>query len=253
MTTNFERIKFDPDSHTYTLDGRELTSVSRTVARLKPPFDAEGVAAAVANRDGRPVAEVLAGWNDKREAALARGARLHAYIEAALTGRANGDHRPRLPEMDAWDLFWSRLEAMDQPAVERVEWMVGDEALGVAGTLDALLVSGNSGLAHIWDWKTGGKFNTVNRWEQLLAPFNDLDNCELSVYSLQVSLYRLIVERNTGLALGDSYIVHLPPEGPAYVHPAIDLRERLVAWLGVSIAQRGRAWRGWAWLGEDKY
>lgn len=104
--------------------------------------------------------------------------------------------------------------------------------MGIAGTVDALLLS-NDGhrLSHVWDWKTGKEFKTENRFQNLLPPFEDLPDSDLSAYSLQLSLYRLIIERNTSLEVGDCYIAHLDPVGGYHIHKALDLRERVESWL----------------------
>lgn len=231
MKTNFDDIVFNRAGHTYTLNGQELTSVTRLISRLKPPFEAESAAANVAHRDGRSVQSVLDQWERKRQAALEHGTRLHQYIERRLTGQPDGAGEERWPEHAAFDVMWERLSRLGALNVRQVEWVVGDAALGVAGTVDALLHSAHDDSLHLWDWKTGSKFNTVNRWETLKPPFEDLHNCELNIYSLQLSLYRLIVERNLARALGDGYIVHLPPAGHAQIYTALDLRGRLANWL----------------------
>lgn len=233
MPTNFTEIVFSQEAHAYTYHGRPLTSVSRIISQLKPPFDREGVAAKSAAKRGVSVAEILAEWDTASKTALAKGTRVHEWITKKLRGEAEpqGDMflalNQRLPEMDAFERFWNE-KPIDAPPVH-IEWVVGDAELGIAGTADAVLV-GPYG-THLFDWKTGAKFTTENRFQKLLAPFDDLDDCELNSYSLQLSLYRLMIERNTDLELDNSYIVHLTTEGEYRLHRALDLRERLGAWV----------------------
>jgi hypothetical protein len=235
MTTDFTQIIFDPASHSYTYHGQSLTSVSRIVSQLKPPFDREGIAAKTAAKRGVDMATILAEWDRARDVSMAKGTRVHEYIAQKLT-----DHLPaqadmflalneQLPEMDAFDKVWDHIgPVVDVKAIEAV---VGDAELGIAGTVDALLFSNDTDLYHIWDWKTGGKFSIENRFQKLLPPFDDLDDCDLNYYSLQLSLYRMIVERNTDRNLGDCYVVHLQPDGYSHIHRALDLRERLLNYL----------------------
>lgn len=236
--TDFSQIKFNSRYHRYWYDGRELTSVSKTLGRIKPPFDAPTIAARVADREGRTVEAVLAEWDRKRQSGLSRGTQVHQYIERVLHGEFSVRSDPvldlneTLPEIGAFDQFWRRLQGAIAPQVEQIEWVVGDAALGVAGTLDALLLDTNQGTLHLFDWKTGSKFRTDNPWQTLLPPFDDLDDCELINYSLQVSLYRLMIERNTDLELESGYIVHLAEDGSYQTFEALDLGEPLLAWLG---------------------
>lgn len=229
---NFTQIVFNASTHSYTYHGQPLTSVSRTIGQLKPPFDREGIAARTAAKTGQTVTEILAEWDHRSQVAMARGTRVHEWIAQSLRGELpiQADMflalNQRLPEMDAFEKFWANPQVTTE--VTQVEWVIGDEELGIAGTVDCVLLGAD--ILHIFDWKTG-KFVIQNRFQKLLPPFNDLDDCELVNYSLQLSLYRLIIERNTSQVLGDSYIVHLMTDGTFWVHPALDLRGRLIEWL----------------------
>jgi ATP-dependent exoDNAse (exonuclease V) beta subunit len=233
MTHIFDRITFEPESHTYILDGQELTSVGRTLDRLKPVFDRPGKAASTARRTGQTVEEVLAEWDAKRDASLALGTRVHEHIELVLTG-AYEPADPFLalntisPEERAFNRFWQEIGS--RLRLERAEWIIGDAVLGIGGRPDAIFASPDTGQFHLFDWKTG-KCESFNKWENLLAPFDDLSNCAVAIYSLQASLYRLILERNTDLVFGDSYLLHLQSSGEFRVIKVDDYRARLLDWL----------------------
>ena len=70
----------------------------------------------------------------------------------------------------------------------------------------------------------------------MLPPFDDLPNCEEVKYSMQLSLYRLIIERNTNLRLSGGHILHLPSDSEYVLYNTLDLRTRLEAWLKGAIA-----------------
>lgn len=231
----FNQIQFDPQAHRYHLQGRELVSVTKIIKRLEPAFDRQGIAAKKARKTGQSVGDILAEWEAKGQAGRERGTRVHRYIEQALRGQLPYDNpiqalNDRLPEMDGFDVLWQRMQGLLQPRLEYVEWVVGDPALGVAGTLDTLLFSGTTGQSHIFDWKTG-KFFVENPFQKLLPPFDDLSASEFNKYSLQISLYRLIVERYTGTEMGEGQIAHLAQSGAYQIYTALDLRARLLDWL----------------------
>lgn len=240
VKTNFSDIRFDADAHRYYYgDDRELTAVTKELKRFQKPFDANGVAAKVAAKEGRPISAILAEWEAKGEKGRALGQAVHAHILQTLCGapieQASLDPFLSLntvaPEINAFNVFWHNLSQKVSYLKEHVEWVIGDVELGLAGTVDAMLFSHETQKYHLWDWKTG-KFGLFNQFQTLLKPFDYLDDCPLNVYSLQVSLYRLIIERNTGLELGDSYLVHLSSDG-YQVYRAVDLRERLLDALEV--------------------
>ena len=226
--TIHSKIKFNPGNHIYTHNGRRLPSVTGVVKSIVPPFDSEVNASRVAEREGKPVSAVLEEWKAKGSAAMDKGKIVHAAIEAAVKGV---DNKPTccLPEFVAWLAWWGK--AGTSLEARGTELIIGDLELGVAGTLDSLMFSRKTSALHVFDWKTGGKFESDNPWNRfLLPPFDDVLDDELHRYSLQVSLYRLILERDgeTG-KLGDGWIIHVNRAATAY--RAIDYRSRLEGWL----------------------
>jgi ATP-dependent exoDNAse (exonuclease V) beta subunit len=66
----------------------------------------------------------------------------------------------------------------------------------------------------IFDYKTNKKINRISKYKnKLLSPLEHLDDCEYNKYTLQIWLYKLILERNTPFSIGDSYILWFSNEG----------------------------------------
>ena len=86
------------------------------------------------------------------------------------------------------------------------EYVVGDINLGLCGTFDRLYYNESSGDYEIWDFKTDKEIKFSNKYDKFKL-FN-LDACEFEKYCLQTSLYKLIIQENTPIQLGESYIVH---------------------------------------------
>ncbi len=233
--TDFSSIIFDNSSHTYRVNGKLLISGTTVVDKLIPPFDKDGVSKASARKEGKKQSEILAEWNRKGEIGREKGTRLHSYIEDKILDF----HDPilkvaneRIPEMDAFDTFWRIFSNEYKIKIIDRELVVGDEEFSIGGMVDMLIrltINGQNSI-HILDWKTG-KFEIDNKYSMLRSPFGDWPNCHFIKYSLQVSLYRLIIERNTDIKLGDSYLVHLRPDGSYFVHRGIDFRKEILNWL----------------------
>jgi len=235
MENAFKHIIVDTENHGYKIDDKNLISATTLVSRLKPDFDKEGVSKRVAERDGLTQEEVLQQWEKKGEQGRDRGTRLHTYIEDLMVDKIDPITRAvnnRIEAMNAFDKVWEKLASKLKAKLEYQECVVGDAQYGVAGRVDAIFRCTIKGTEskHIFDWKTG-KFRIDNHYEKLLPPFNDLDNCELNYYSIQLSLYRLIIEKNTDFKLSDSYLVHLRDDGEFMIHRAKDFRKRLHQWL----------------------
>lgn len=222
--TNSDFVAFDAKEHKYTdtLTGTELTNVSRVRDSFKVPFDADYWAPRKAAERGVDTAVILKEWEDKKNEATARGNLVHTYISDVLTAAYTPDfldvlaHIPELPEQRAWRQWYittMQVRGIIQPYPAGVEVIIGDRELGIAGTIDAIFTT-SDGTLEVWDWKTGSKFETINKWNKyLLSPFNFLDECELSTYTLQVALYTLLLRR-AGHDIRDATILHLGKHGP---------------------------------------
>lgn len=251
MITIFSDIKFDYAEHSYLFKGRKLVSVTTVISRVKQPFDKNRVAASVAVRDNKNVQDVLEEWEKSGEEARDKGTVVHKYIEDVLDGVKDSvlnNVNMRIPEMDAFDNAYIKIVNTLKAKLLLQEITIGDSLFGVAGRVDCLLSIPNEKreTLHIFDWKTGKKFDTSNQYAKMLAPFDDLDDCAFNHYSLQTSLYRLILERNRqnvyGLdtakkEFGDSYLLHLRPDGSYHLHRAKDYRARITDWLSNGIPE----------------
>lgn len=238
---DFDNIVVDTENHGYKIGDQNLISATTLVSRIKPDFDKDGVSKRVAERDGITQEEVLRQWDKKGEFGRDRGTRLHCYIEDLMVEKIDPITRAvndRIPAMDAFDKVWEKMSSKLKAKLKYQECVVGDSQYCVAGRVDAIFdldIKGKES-SHIFDWKTG-KFRVDNQYEKLLPPFDDVDSCELNAYSIQLSLYRLIIEKNTDLKLSDSYLVHLRDDGEYMMHRAKDFRSRLHEWLSSGLPQ----------------
>ena len=219
------RFRFDEDAHVYWLGERQLTNWSTWIKDYKQAFDREAQAPRTAERRGISVEAVLAEW-DRSEWV---GTMTHAYIEAAYQG----------PDAEPYDDLevrnrcakFERLRAgrLHDFVPVAQELRIFHEPTGLCGTLDFLGWHTPTQQLYVLDWKTNKAINTDRDpiWRMLSGPFNDLGDHEHNVYSLQISLYRILLEE-AGITTAGGAIVHLPPgPGAPHVYQAIDYRTRL--------------------------
>ncbi len=224
------RISFDADSHTYTVGGRELRSVTTVVADNFEKFDADYWAVRKAPSLRMSPEEVKAMWRRKGDEAAALGTAMHAGIERYYLDRT-------MPDNDTAGLF-SQFLATLQLNPYRTEWAIFDEDYKVAGTLDFLDCT--DGVFTIYDWKRSNKILDAAGEPIVVSPYgkyafdliSDIPDTTYCHYALQVSIYRHILEKNYGLRIAGCRlgIFH-----PAYTRPYVldmpDLREAAVAVL----------------------
>ena len=230
---------FNEERHLYHYDGKPLDSVSSIQRMLTVPFPRDRIAGYVARKRGITRKAVLAEWEEKRVRASARGNAVHSCVEKFLaTGcmpSLPAGHG--LPPDDAWDVRrrlqdfqgWHATH-MHDVQVLGTEVRVYSLALGTAGTMDALVLRG--GFVYVGDWKTNGAFTTDadRSYNNLLPPLAHLPDNHRNSYSIQVSLYRMMLHEH-GIRTAGGFIVHLPEEGRPALYPALDLRRPLWEYL----------------------
>lgn len=86
-----------------------------------------------------------------------------------------------------------------------IEYVVGDYTIDLAGTFDALLFNTKTGKYEIWDYKTDKKLRSGGR--ELIKGFK-VPYSEINKYSLQLGIYKYILEKNTDIVIDKCCIVH---------------------------------------------
>lgn len=229
-------VRFNPDDHSYWIGKRKLDSVSSLVKSLTPPFDRDRISKQVAFKKGISVEEVLKEWDTKSEVGRDRGTLVHSYVDDVLLERSDpvlSVMNEKIPEMEAFDKAWDAFKGRMKARVAAREFQVYSKRLRVAGRVDILLSVRSDGKRKkcVFDWKTG-KFNRYSQFGRMLPPFDDLTDCELSRYSLQLAMYRVLMERmHLEEECDDGYLVHLKPSGDYFIHRALDLKDRVEEWL----------------------
>ena len=225
----FNNIKYYDKPHKYYIDGEELTSVTTFIGKFKEQFDEDYWSKRKAKERGITQKEILAEWKNKALTSTEKGTAFHEYVENYLTNRIfpfpeeqinqvlgeGNDVKERFDKLVIlFDEFYKQSTGRLIPI--RAELVVGDKELGICGMVDQLFFNEKSGKLEIWDWKTNKKIDRKNRWQQFKEPISHLDVCELNTYSLQLSLYKYIITRNTNIDLGDCYIVWFNEKNDKY-------------------------------------
>jgi hypothetical protein len=178
-----------------------------------------------------PVKRVLKEWKEKNSIGKNRGTYLHNLLEQL--DRRNFTKRDFRIDCDeitlgvikaekqfnsiTWDSVENTFNIMELLAHRfkkecdfiipiACEYIVGDVNIGLAGTFDRLYYNESSGDYEIWDFKNDKQLRYSDKYNKF--ELFGLDACEFEKYSLQTSLYKMIIQDNTSIKLGESYIVH---------------------------------------------
>jgi ATP-dependent exoDNAse (exonuclease V) beta subunit len=237
----FEDIKFefDPVAHRYTYESEPFISVTRFIQQFHKPFEQDYWSKKKAEQAGVPQDWILAEWKKLNDYANEVGTDTHQWIEdyfnkiwKPLPTNADVIHRiNKFNKIYAKQLF--KLEPL------KFEVRVFSPKWKIAGMIDSLFVY--RGKIYILDWKTNKDFTDDNHqkgtYEKLLAPFQDYHKNHLNEYSIQLSMYALILEE-WGFQVGGAYIVHIGPgDEDAELYKVVDMRDNLKLFLNGSIPQ----------------
>jgi ATP-dependent exoDNAse (exonuclease V) beta subunit len=220
---------FDPKWHKYTYGGKQFESVTKFIQRFHKPFDQDYWSKKKAEKTGVEQSEILEQWKIINERANFIGTSTHNWIENYF----NRIHQDIPSDLDVVDrinkfnlIYAKHLHKLEPIKFEQrvfsVDW-------GLAGTFDALFLYKDKLV--ILDWKTNKNFTTSNSYgEKLLEPFEDYDKCHLNEYSIQISMYSLILQK-IGLDVKVGYILYIGPEGEPQLHKCHDFKDKLEVYL----------------------
>lgn len=198
----------DHATHTYRNDLKpniKYTSVTTILGEYKKKFDTEYHAQRVADRKGVSKEQIIAEWNEINRLANEYGTHLHEILERFLLAK-NGLYVPRdefekiVISAFKESCVLAQVDIAGEPGV-RPEYIMSydfNDDLGIAGTSDIIQdIEGNR--FNVWDFKTNKKFDYDNNYnEYLYFPVDHLVYSQYTTYCLQISVYGLMYERETG-------------------------------------------------------
>jgi hypothetical protein len=234
-----KNFTFDEDSHTYRFNDIKYDSVTTFLKTFKVPFDREYWSRKKAEERGVDVSVVLNEWQEKANNATSLGTRVHKYIEDFWSGE-----NPEFPSDEKLleriqsfvDIYNRKLHVL---LPLKSELKIFSRRWRLAGTIDQPFLfwsfQHERPFLIIGDWKTNGEFrddsHPKGRYKKLLRPFSHLYENHHNEYSIQISLYRLILEEEANIETQDGFLCHIGPEGPAKIYRTKDLREPLKVFL----------------------
>lgn len=233
-------FRFDEGTHTYTyLDPytgkpvQTFSSVTGFLSQFKEKFDSDFWAKKKAISTGKTKQQILNEWKDTSDIAMDLGTEVHKWIEDFYKGDnpPAPAHHEVLSRVNKFkELYDTKLHKLTPV---KQEFRIFSRKWGLAGTMDILFRLQQD--YYVGDWKTNKKFTTdkdpKGRWKKMLYPFEDLWENALTSYSIQISLYRLILQEEAGFETAGGFLTWIGPDGKPELHKTVDLRDRLYTYL----------------------
>lgn len=236
---SFNHYSFEESSHSYYYDGKRVSlSVTQYIERFFEPFERDKISKNYADKHSLTQEEVLADWDRKGKIASISGTMIHKYLEDAKRGKTfEPDYREAekaglFKEVkERYEILLPQAKAFHQETLGRLfpvhlEYTVGIEDI-IAGNVDMLCWNHKAQEFQIWDYKNLKEYTTRNFYGKTAREsFYFLEDTTQTHYSIQLNMYKAIIERQLGIKIGKCYIVHfdyIKPEEGFKIYEALEL------------------------------
>jgi len=216
----FNDLVFDEINHVYSLKSKPnfefSTSASKTAEKYASnQFDEKYWAQREAVKTGETIEEVIKRWRQKREDAQKRGNEIHKELE----NYTNDNRRKASPLTKSINKWF--IENGFRLIVN--ELRIYDEENKICGTLDKLAYNINDGCFYIFDYKTNRekKLDKVETYIDKVTgelkkskflmkfPFDTYPDSKYYKYSIQLSIYKYILEKKTDIKIKGLKLIHI--------------------------------------------
>lgn len=234
-----DTIIFKEDTHQYfDKTGIEYSSVTRTLNKIKVPFDRDGIskmmARSLSKEKGITIDKaqeiILSEWDAKRDSSIDRGNSIHGSIEHyLLTGKTTDEYYKPISFVSGLIRNYYRFYP---------EIILYHQDFLIAGQADLVCQrqkSANS-VYDFYDYKTneakGIQFDSIGRKTDdlkhynrfFLPPLDFMEDCNYNLYALQLSMYAFFAEMTYGIKVGRLGIIFISNDMDTHMIPVPYLR-----------------------------
>lgn len=241
-----QNILFYEENHQYTIlidPSSNYTSVTTWIHTHFEKFDADKIIDKMMKAKtwnsknkyfGMTKKQIKDQWSQNGKDASSQGTLLHFYIEQFMN--LNSLEKTQCSHLDLkeifttttpfsdpiiesveWQYFMNFIEMFPSLLPYRTEWTIYDTELKIAGSID-MVYKNEDGTLMIYDWKRCKditKSNIFNKYA--ITPCLDtIPDTNFWHYSLQLNIYKYILEKNYGVIVSKLYLVQLHPSSKNY-------------------------------------
>ena len=157
---------------------------------------------------GKTRKEIKKMWSDNGKQASEAGTKMHYDIECYYNDQD--------VEIEEGCVEWEYFENFERDFGQhmepyRTEWMVYDEDLRFAGSID-MIFRNKDGTLEIYDWKRCKNIKYTNNYQNGTTNcVKHLQDCNYNHYALQLNTYKALLEKNYGEKINGMYLVCMHP------------------------------------------
>jgi ATP-dependent exoDNAse (exonuclease V) beta subunit len=223
---------FDPIKHKYTYNGKQFVSVTQFISRFHQPFDSDYWSRKKAEEQGKYQWEILHEWKELNDRSNIIGTGTHNWIENYYNRiyQELPSDADIIDRINKFNIAYVKYLYKLTPII--FEQRLFSKRFNIAGMLDSLFMYNQSVV--MIDYKTNKDFTDDDhkngKFEKLLYPFQDYKKNHHNEYSIQLSLYKLIL-REVGIEVKVCYLLHIGPNTEAKMYKSHDFTEIIEKYL----------------------
>lgn len=257
-------IIFIEEGHKYEIltdPNNKYTSVTTWVHQFVQPFDADNIIDKMMNGKnwnesnkywGLTKDEIKSMWNKNGKSSSELGTNMHYNIECFMNECPlieeqqtilDYNHQDLLEcyetnndTSDEWKYFLDYVKENPDLTPYRTEWLVYNEDIKISGSID-MVYKNDDGTLSIYDWKRCKSIEKTTNWNKFMKPpLNHLPDTNYWHYTLQLNIYKMILESKYGCTIKELFLVQLHPNNDSFnliplpfIHKEIDIlvKERM--------------------------
>lgn len=134
------------------------------------------------------------------------------------------DYTNQNQEHIEWEYFIHFVRDHPELRPYRTEWMIFDEDLKIAGSID-MVYENPDGTLSIYDWKRSKEISKFNNWNKFaINPLiSHLHDTNYWHYTLQLNTYKAIIERKYGKIVSKLCLVRIHPDAEEQTYELIEV------------------------------
>ena len=220
--TAFNNVKYYDEPHKYFVDGVQLTSVTQLIHKYENDFDSKYWSEYKAEQFNVTPEEVLDAWSFINLKGTMKGSIVHDYAENLFNDKIFPYPKEKILKTFGFDPIWNEYlisknhvdnfykDSHNKLIPIKLEYVIYDLRYKIGGMIDCLFYNVKEQEFQIWDYKTNKDFTYDNkRGDMLKGQLSMLKECDHEIYSLQLGAYKKIIEENTSIKIGKSYLIWL--------------------------------------------
>ena len=244
-------IKFYSEGHKYEIlcdKDSKYTSVTTWNHNHFPKFNADLIISNIFRGKswgpghkywGQTAEQIKEGWKNNGDAVASAGTNLHERIEHFMNDEDFQDNeytqkelyekyksinKDKTDEQIEWEYFIQFVKDHPELKPYRTEWMIFDEELKLAGSID-MVYENPDGTLSIYDWKRSKDITKVNSWKKFAVNplICHMPDTNFWHYALQLNTYKTILERKYGKQVTKLCLVRLHPDNKEQTYELIEV------------------------------